>query len=94
MQGHGFEKWRLSHVRYSTPRSIGYLTGLLKPQLDEQKFEESFATWEFQLSRYEQDNSVMQSRLQNCSMRQKDHYSNIYKLKQETSQHMHRSDQW
>ena len=38
---------------------IGYLTKLLKPQLDEQKFEESFTTWEFQLSRYEQDNNTL-----------------------------------
>ena len=40
-------------------RSIGYLTRLLKPQLDEQKFEESFTTWEVQLSRYEQDNNTL-----------------------------------
>ena len=62
MQGNGFETLRLIHTRYSIPlgtRSIGYLTRLLKPQLDEQKFEESFATWEFQLSRYEQDNSTL-----------------------------------
>ena len=61
MQGNGFETWRLIHARYSIPlgtRSIGYLTRLLKPQLVEQKFEESFTTWEFQLSRYEQDNST------------------------------------
>ena len=47
---------------YSIPlgaRSIWYLTRLLKPQLDEQKFEESFATWEFQLSRYERDNNTL-----------------------------------
>ena len=47
MQGNGFETWRLIHARYSIPlgtRSIGYLTRLLKPQLDEQKFEESFTT--------------------------------------------------
>ena len=62
MQGNGFETWRLIHARYSIPfgtRSIGYLTKLLKPQLDEQKFEESFTTWEFQLSRYEQDNNTL-----------------------------------
>ena len=56
-QGNGFETWRLTHARYSTPlgaRSIGRHTRLLKPQLGEQKFEESFATWEFQLSKYEQ----------------------------------------
>ena len=60
-QGNGLETWRLIHARYSIPlgtRSIGYLTRLLKPQLDEQKFEESFTTWEFQLSRYEQDNNT------------------------------------
>ena len=62
MQGNGFETWRLTHVRYSIPlgtRSNGYLTRLLKPQLDEQKFEESFTTWEFQLSRYEQDSTLL-----------------------------------
>ena len=62
MQGNGFETWRLVHARYSIPlgtRSIGYFTKLLKPQLDEQKFEESFTTWEFQLSRYEQDNNTL-----------------------------------
>ena len=63
-QGDGFETWRLTHARYSIPlgvgaRSIGYLTRLLKPQLDEQKFEESFTTWEFQLSKYEQDNNTL-----------------------------------
>ena len=45
MQGNGIETWRLIHARYSIPlgtRSIGYLTRLLKPQLDEHKFEESF----------------------------------------------------
>ena len=60
--GNGFETWRLTHARCSTPlgtRSIHYLTGLLKLQLDEQKFEESFATWEFQLSKYEQDNDTI-----------------------------------
>ena len=30
----------------------------VKPQLDEQKFEESFTTWEFQFSKYEQDNTT------------------------------------
>ena len=56
------QTWRLIHARYSIPlgtRSIGYLTRLLTPQLDEQKFEESFTTWEFQLSRYEQDNNTL-----------------------------------
>ena len=62
MQGDGFETWRLIHARCSTPlgtRSIGYLTRLLKPQLDEQLLEESFTTWEFQLSKYEQDNNTL-----------------------------------
>ena len=50
MQGNGFETWRQIHAKYSIPlgtRSIGHLTKLLKPQLDEQKFDESFTTWEF-----------------------------------------------
>ena len=47
IQGNGFETWRRTHARYSMPlgtRSSGLLTRLLKPQLDEQKFEESFTT--------------------------------------------------
>ena len=46
-RGNSFETWRPLHLRYSIPlgtRSIGYLTRLLEPQLDEQKFEESFTT--------------------------------------------------
>ena len=49
-------------ARYSIPlgtRSIGYFTWLLKPQPDEQKFEESFTTWQFQLPKYEQDNNTL-----------------------------------
>ena len=89
-QGDGFETWRLIHARYSIPlgtRSIGYL----KPQLDEQKFDESFTSWEFQLSKYEQDNHtlLMQSKPQYCSMRQKDHYSNTYSYKQDTAEQHH-----
>ena len=34
-------------------------TPLLKAQFDEQKFENSFTTWEFQLSKYEQDNNTL-----------------------------------
>ena len=62
MQGNGFETWRLIHARYSIPlgtRSIGHLSRLLKPQLDEQQFEQSFTTWEFQLSKYEKDNNTL-----------------------------------
>ena len=62
MLGNGFETWRQLHLRYALPlgtRSIGYLTKLLKPQLDENKFEESFTTWEFQLAKYEQDNRTL-----------------------------------
>ena len=60
--GNGFETWRLIQARCSIPlgtRSIRYLTRLLKPQLDEQKCEESFTTCEFQLPRYEQDNNTL-----------------------------------
>ena len=53
-QGNSFETWRPLHLR-----SIGYLTRLLKPQLDEQKFDESFTSWEFQLAKYEQDNHTL-----------------------------------
>ena len=62
LQGNGFETWRLIHARRSIQlgtRSIGYPTRLLKPQLDEQKFQESFTTWEFQLAKYEQDNDTV-----------------------------------
>ena len=62
MLGNGFETWRQLHLRYAVPlgtRSIGYLTKLLKPQLDENKFEESFTTWELQLAKYEQDNRTL-----------------------------------
>ena len=62
MQGGGFGAWRLTHARCSKPlgrRSIGYLTRLLKPQLAEQKFGESFATWEFRLSKCAQDNNAL-----------------------------------
>ena len=62
MLGNGFETWRQLHLRYALPlgtRSIGYPTKLLKPQLDENKFEESFATWEFQLAKYEQDSRTL-----------------------------------
>ena len=57
----GFEIWRQLHIRFSIPigtRSIGYLTKLLKPQFDEHKFEESYTTWEFEVTRYERDNNT------------------------------------
>ena len=57
----GLETWRQLHARFSIPvgtRSVGYLTKLLKPQFNEQKFEESFTTWEFEIARYERDNQA------------------------------------
>lgn len=57
----GFETWRQLNIRFSIPvgtRSIGYLTKLLKPSLDEHRFEEAFATWEFEINRYERDNGT------------------------------------
>ena len=39
-------------------RSIGYLTKLLKPTFDHNNFEESFSNWEFELQRYEADNTT------------------------------------
>ena len=60
-QAQGLETWRQLHSRFSIPigtRSVGYLTKLLKPQFDEQKFEESFTTWEFEIARYERDNQA------------------------------------
>lgn len=48
-----------SEVYLFGTRSIGCQTRLLKPQLGEQKFEESFTTWEPQLSKYEQGNNAL-----------------------------------
>ena len=72
-------------------RSIGYLTRLLKPQLDEQKLKESFTTWELQLAKYKPDNDTLLLKQLYCSMRQKEKYSNIYNYKQE--HHNIRADQ-
>ena len=57
----GLEAYRQLCIRFATPlgtRSIGYLTQLLKPTFDTNNFEESFATWEFELARYERDNTT------------------------------------
>ena len=61
LQAVGLETWRQLHRRFSIPlgtRSVGYLTKLLKPQFNENKFEESFTTWEFEIARYERDNQA------------------------------------
>ena len=55
----GLEIFRQLCNRFSIPlgtRSIGYLTKLLKPTFDNKNFEESFATWEFELTKFERDN--------------------------------------
>ena len=55
----GFEMYRQPCIRFSIPlgtRSIGHLTRLLKPKFDNNNFEESFSTWEFELQRFERDN--------------------------------------
>ena len=60
-QAQGLETWRQPHNRFSIPvgtHSVGYLTKLLKPQFNEQKFEESFTTWEFEIAQYERDNQA------------------------------------
>ena len=60
-QAQGLETWRPLHNRFSIPvgpGSVGYLTKLLKPQFNEQKFEESFTTWELEIARYERDNQA------------------------------------
>ena len=57
----GYEIYRQLTQRHSIPvgtRSIGYLTKLLKPTLDPHNFEETFSTWEFELSQFEQDNGT------------------------------------
>ena len=57
----GYEILRQRHRRYSIPvgtRSMGYLTKLLKPTLDPNNFEESFAHWEYGLTMFERDNST------------------------------------
>jgi len=60
-QAQGLETWRQLHNRFSIPvgtRSVGYLTKLLKPQFNKQKFEEPFTTWKFEIARYERDNQA------------------------------------
>ncbi len=57
----GLETWRQLRYRFSIPtgtRSIGYLTKLLKPTLDKNKFEEVFSQWEHDVQSYEQDNGT------------------------------------
>ena len=57
----GLEVYRRLCLRFSTPlgtRSIGYLTKLLKLTFDHNNFEESFSNWEFELQRYEADNTT------------------------------------
>ena len=57
----GLEVYSQLCLRCSTPlgtRSIGYLTKLLKPTFDHDNFEESFSNWEFELQRYEADNTT------------------------------------
>ena len=57
----GLEVYRQLCIRFATPlgtRSIGYLTRLLKPTFDANNFKEAFATWEFELARYERDNTT------------------------------------
>ena len=57
----GYEILRQLNRRYSIPvgtRSMGYLTKLLKPTPDPNNFEESFANWEYELTRFERDNST------------------------------------
>ena len=57
----GYEIYRQLNKRYAIPagtRSMGYLTKLLKPTLDPNNFEESFSHWEFELTRFEQDNNT------------------------------------
>eukprot|EP00435_Cladocopium_sp_Y103_P020287 s1005_g4.t4 len=61
INSNGLETWRQLRFRFSIPtgtRSVGYLTKLIKPTLDETKFEESFAQWEHDVQRYEQDNGT------------------------------------
>ena len=63
INSNGLETWRQLRFRFSIPtgtRSVGYgyLTKLIKPRLDETKFEESFAQWEQDVQRYEQHNGT------------------------------------
>ena len=57
----GYEILRQLNRRYSIPvgtRSMGYVTKVVKPTLDPNNFEESFASWEYELTRVERDNST------------------------------------
>ena len=59
-QAQGLETRQL-HNRFSIPvgtRCVGYLTKLLKPQFNEQNFEESLTTWEFETTQYERNNQA------------------------------------
>ena len=61
INANGFETWRQIHRRFSIPvgaRSIGYLTKLLKACFEEHRFEEAFASWEFEVNRYERENTA------------------------------------
>ena len=86
-QAQGLETWRQLHDRFSIPvgtRSVGYLIKLLKPQFNEQKFEESFTTWEFEIARYERDDPApkITSKSQYYSTKQREHYNNTYNSEQ------------
>ena len=62
LASNGLETWRQLVNRFSIPvgtRSIWYLTKLLKPSFDESKFEQAFATLEYEINRYERDNSAI-----------------------------------
>ena len=55
------EVYRQLCLRFSTPlgtRIIGYLTKLWKPTFGHNNFEESLSNWEFELHRYEADNTT------------------------------------
>ena len=87
-QAQGLETWRQLHNRFSIPvgtRSVGYLTKLLKPQFNEQKFEEPFTTWEFEIARYERDNQAPipdNIKLHYYSTKQKERCNNTYNSEQ------------
>ena len=102
LASNGLETWRQLVIRFSIPvgtRSIGYLTKLLKPSFDESKFEEAFATWEFEINRYERDNSAILpdnikiAVLLNETRGLEEHYNNIYNSQHPTLQTINESQE-
>ena len=54
----GFESWRKLNVRYQLPtraKAVGRLSAILKPKFNMQSFEDSLASWEEEIQKYEKE---------------------------------------